>query len=232
MAEQLYAQVAQAKYYELENCYFMHYLDSQHFIYLEKQLMFKMFLRLRHDLLNDPAMRQVIGEYVDPAELEQLLLRYQVYKAIVRRLQPPGGQRSGVRRVRREVRGRPGSTATRTARRRRCCTTWDCWGSSWTPTPGQDAANALMASLEKLLGSCRGSLTYQYSRIHSMMGNILFKYSLMDECLAAKLKAQELLSEDAVKNGVPEPKFAPPCTREQHQFQIWSVPIAELPGAR
>jgi hypothetical protein len=226
VAEQLYAQVAQAKYYELENCYFMHYLDSQHFIYLEKQLMFKMFLRLRHDLLNDPAMRQVIGEYVDPAELAYFDLRYQVYKAIVRRVrnrQADNGQvfeefAEKFEDALGQYRHDDGQTSA---------VLYDLGllGVLLDANSGQDAANALMASLEKLLGSCRGSLTYQYSRIHSMMGNILFKYSLMDECLAAKLKAQELLSEDA-KNGVPEPKFAPPCTREQHQFQIWSFLIA------
>jgi hypothetical protein len=219
---QLFQQVAQAKYFELENCYFMHYLESQHFINLAKELRFKVFLRSRHDLLNDPAFRQVITEYVTPAELAHFDLRFHTYTAIVKRVKGGDGENQrafkdfGILFEEALSRYVPEDAKT-------VSILYDLvlLATLMDARSGAISAEILLAVLNKLSSGYRGLLAYPFSRVYSMVGNVFFKYGHNQQCKQAKLRAQELLAEDA-KSSPGEPAYAPACTREQHQFQILS----------
>ena len=84
VTKKFYEQIFQTKSYELENCYFMHFLESQNFVNIDKQFSFKLFLRNRHDLLNEPEFRDLFGTYVEPAKLNLFDLKYHIYRTIIK----------------------------------------------------------------------------------------------------------------------------------------------------
>jgi hypothetical protein len=221
VSQQLFEQVVSTRYYELESCYFMHFLESKRFIFLEKQLRFKVFLRARHDMLNDPAMRSVIAEYVTPADLAYFDLRYHVYSAIVKRIK---GEETHKLAAVAEF-GRRFEEALPRYKHEDAKTSpllYDIALLAVLTDAGSPPSDSktILDVYERLIQTCRGNLAFQYSRVISIVGNVCFKLKFTPECIRAKLRAQELLAED-IKGGPSEPVYAPAATREQHQFQIY-----------
>lgn len=222
VAEQLYGQLSQSKYYELENCYFMHQLESQHFVNIPKEFRFKVFLRARHDLLADPAMRSLVSAHVSPAELAFFDLRYHIYTAIVRRVKGGGeDNESAFKEFSERFRAALPRYVPESSKTTALLYDFVLLASLLDSSSGHQSSAALLEALNALLSAARSDLTYQFSRVYSMVGNAFFKYSHIEEAKAAKEKASELFAEDT-KSSPAEPHYAPRVTRDQHQFQILS----------
>jgi hypothetical protein len=83
IVSELYKRVHSFRYYYLENFPLMHYLDSENFISLEKELQFKIFTRLRYDVMNEERMNKVFVKYIDVNDMHMFYVKYNTYVSIV-----------------------------------------------------------------------------------------------------------------------------------------------------
>lgn len=226
MTTKLFEQINNAKYYELENCYFMHHLESQNFINVEKQLSFKLFLRSRHDLLNDARFREIFSKYIDQKDLNLFDVKYHIYSSIVKLLKK--GDEKHLSIISQFNTGFAESiNKTDLNEEVASVLLYEilliC--NLYKFEQNEKTVEVFTNAVYSILLRFNTTLNYTASRVFSMMGNIFFKYGYVEDCLNVKNKALVLLAEEA-KIKLSEPAFIAPETKEMHKYHMTSFIIA------
>ena len=225
VTKKFYEQIFQTKSYELENCYFMHFLESQNFVNIDKQFSFKLFLRNRHDLLNEPEFRDLFGTYVEPAKLNLFDLKYHIYRTIIKLHKDDSKDAKNIFAVF-QKNFLDALTKIDSDRNKMFVLIYEVLIlANLIKVPLHNNAPRIFVNLmEFIISKFNFDLHFQYSRVLSLMGNIFFKFGFLKESIEVKNLALNLMVEDSKINFV-EPTFMPVVTKEQHYFHILSFLI-------
>ena len=79
----LFKRLQEGKFHVLDNYPFLHYLNEENVLPLETEFTFKVFRRLRYDVLASSDFFPIFREYISTEELVSFWLRYNVYAALV-----------------------------------------------------------------------------------------------------------------------------------------------------
>jgi hypothetical protein len=225
VANRFFEQLFESKFLELENCYFMHFLDSHNFLHIHKQFSFKLFLRSRHDVLNDPAFRALFARYASPVELNHFDLKYHLYTAVI---QLHKGHLQEAKTVFPAFQKGFTEALAQLApdRNKLFLLVYELLiVAALVRLPQHaDAPAVLLQVLDFMVQKFNLDLNFQFSRVLSLVGNVFFKLGRFQECLQAKNTALALMNEDS-KVSLAEPPFMPPVTKEQHYFQMLSFQL-------
>ena len=80
----LFLKIQNEKYYVLENYPFIHYLNEENNLIVEKEFKFKVYKRLRYVVMNDRRFHRLFLKYIDFKDLICFYLRYNSYRALVK----------------------------------------------------------------------------------------------------------------------------------------------------
>ena len=81
--EFLFSKIQDKNYYNIENFPFIHYLDKQKELTLQKDFTFKIYKRIRYTVLGDLKWNKVFSKYIKEQELAHYYLKYATYTALV-----------------------------------------------------------------------------------------------------------------------------------------------------
>lgn len=78
------------KFFEIENFAFIHFLNSENILRIEKPIYFKFYQRLRYEVLRDPAYKNIFLSYLSNGSLSIYYIRFTLFYSIIKRLRRDG----------------------------------------------------------------------------------------------------------------------------------------------
>ena len=78
------------KFFDIENFSFIHYLNSENILKIEKPIYFKFYQRLRYEILRDPAYKKIFLCYISKGSLSIYYIRFTLFYSIIKRFRRDG----------------------------------------------------------------------------------------------------------------------------------------------
>lgn len=225
IVSELYKRIHSFRYYYLENFPLMHYLDSENFISLEKELQFKIFTRLRYDVMNEERMNKVFVKYIDVNDMHMFYVKYNTYVSIVSAIKEENASALSIlRNFYNNLSASVLKYQIEEIHARYYVYDFLVLLNILKIDRNEDITETVFQILAFLEDRLPESLYYHFSVLCSAIGNLFFKYKLNSASLKAKSSALDLL--DKAKDADTEPpKYVIVEDPETHLMGILSFII-------
>ena len=235
---ELYKRVHSFRYHFLENFPLMHYLESENFIALEKELQFKVFTRLRYDVMNEERMHKVFVKYIDVNDMHMFYVKYNTYVSIVAAIKEENVSALTIlRNFYNNLSASVLKYQIEEIHARYYVYDFLVLLNILNIDRNEDISETVFQILAFLEDRLPESLFYHFSVLCSAIGNLFFKHKLNRASLKAKSSALELLNK-AKDVDIQSPKYMIVEDPETHLMGILSfiivnqIELKDLPQAK